>query len=279
MKKVILLFGLLILSVLSFTQTVSNIRPQTTIENKIEVSYEISGTKFNQKFNVSLYVSTDNGKTFKGPLKEVSGDIGKDIKKGKRMIVWDVLKEMPFTEETLIFDVRVETIDKPIKKKFFISYVGNLTTPLGLRFGNSHKMGWYIEARASILAKEKVSYIFSNGSIENYDKPGYYEFNGKNSFSAYYLGGGFTFQLTWNTFFYLGAGYGSEKRVFEIDEYNYGNDTKIGTSWVVKDTENYKGIELSTGIMQRFGNIVISAGGTIIEFKKANFTAGIGFSF
>ncbi len=269
-----------ILSFLSFTraQNVSDIKAQVSNDNKIHVSYKITGARFYQTFNIYLYISSDNGKTFAGPMKEVSGDVGDGIKEGNHVIIWDALKEMPFTKKDLIFDVRAITIDNPIKKKFFVSYVGNLITPVGVRIGNSHKLGWYIEARASLLANEKLPYNFVNGNIENWDKPGYYQSNGTENYSAYSIGAGLTFQLSWNTFFYLGGGYGSQKRIFEVYEYN-NDDNVIGNSWVVKDDESYTGAELSAGFMQRFGSIIISVGGTFLNFETPNFTAGIGFSF
>ncbi len=280
MKKIFIIINLMSLCLILPAQSVTNIVVEKTKKDKIKIWYEITSAKFNQKFNVSLYVSDDHGKTFKGPLKEVKGDVGKGIKEGKRMIIWDVMKEMPFVEKTLVFDVRVETIENPIGKKFFVSYIGNQVTPIGIRLGNSHKLGWFIEARASLLAKEKTAYSYNDGFIVNFNKPdAYYSTTGNEGYIAYYAGGGFTFQLGWNAFFYTGAGYGVEKRVFKIDEYSYDGDSKTGSSWVAVEVENYSGVEFSAGLMLRFGNIIISGGGTVLKFKKAGFTAGIGISF
>jgi sulfatase modifying factor 1 len=38
-------------------------------------------------------VSTDNGKTWSGPLTQVSGDVGKNISAGDKQITWNVLEE------------------------------------------------------------------------------------------------------------------------------------------------------------------------------------------
>lgn len=43
--------------------------------------------------DISLYVSTDGGSTFKGPLEKVSGDVGETVASGKCSIVWDPIAE------------------------------------------------------------------------------------------------------------------------------------------------------------------------------------------
>jgi len=247
--------------------------------NNIIVSYAISGAKFNQSFNISLYVSSDDGRTFEGPLQEVSGDVGEGIKKGNHKITWDVLKEMPFTEESLIFDVRAEVIEEAIKKSVFVSYVGNITTPIGLRVGMIGRVGWYAEGRMSLLATETVSYDYDGEKITNYDKPGYYEFNDNKGYSAMSIVGGVTFQPSWNFFLYIGAGYGKDYYIYEIDEFNYGDNTKIGQSWVKDINNSYSGIEVDAGAMVRIGKVLLSAGATTINFKIINWTAGVGISF
>ncbi|MEI8007030.1 MAG: hypothetical protein WCI48_12555, partial [Bacteroidota bacterium] len=47
----------------------------------VTIHYSISG-KFYQIFNISIYVSRDGGNNFIGPLKEVTGDVGQNIKRG-----------------------------------------------------------------------------------------------------------------------------------------------------------------------------------------------------
>lgn len=56
--------------------------------NKVIVTYTLDKTA-----DIYLFVSTDGGKTFKGPLKHVSGDAGKSISPGRRSITWDPISE------------------------------------------------------------------------------------------------------------------------------------------------------------------------------------------
>ena len=273
------LFAFLI-SIGVFAQKVSNIKA-TVSEDKILISYSVSGLKFNENLNISLYVSRDGGNTYQGPLKEVSGDIGEGIKEGNFKIYWDALKEMPFTDEELIFDVRAEKIIKEIKKSFFVSYSGNEMTPLGLRFGTIGKIGWYVEGRINLKPFESSQYKFNEGDviIPDYNKQGYYEFTGNNNYSAMSACAGITFQPTWNFFIYGGVGYGKEEYLMEIDEYSYDNNSNTGNALVKNKDHSYTGFEIDAGLIYRLGKFIISGGATTIIFETFGWTAGVGVSF
>src|SRR4030042_3043811 len=71
---------------------------------KIIVTYDITGANYFEQFTVALYVSTDDGRTFLGPLKEVTGDVGINISDGKyKTVTWNVLDEYPGFGGKLIF--------------------------------------------------------------------------------------------------------------------------------------------------------------------------------
>lgn len=72
-----------------YSQIVKNIEVIQDAKTVV-VSYELLSEKNCQ---VSLLISSDNGKTWIGPLKQVSGDVGEDVKSGKKQISWDVLAE------------------------------------------------------------------------------------------------------------------------------------------------------------------------------------------
>jgi uncharacterized protein (TIGR02145 family) len=73
----------------SYCQKVSNITFMQE-QSKIVVSYDLE-TKTPCK--VSLYVSTNGGATWQGPLKKVTGNVGYKVVSGKKNIVWNVLEE------------------------------------------------------------------------------------------------------------------------------------------------------------------------------------------
>jgi hypothetical protein len=246
--------------------------------DKITVKYVIHGLKFNQSLNISLFYSTDKGLTFTGPVTAVTGDTGKDIRNGNHQIIWDALKEVPFTKQDLVFDVRGELVEEKIEKSLFVSYVGNATTYLGLRVGSIGKIGWYIEGRMNLAGFEKSNYEYENGMVKDYDKPGYYEFTGNNGYSALFAGGGITYQGARDLFIYAGAGYGKENYLYEIDNFSYENDAKTSTSFV-KDPDSNEGAEVDAGIIYRFRKLLLTGGAATINFNTINWTAGIGICF
>ena len=58
---------------------------------ELEVSYQL---KADRPLTVQLYFSEDDGYTWKGPLKSVSGDVGRGVLAGKRKIIWNFAEEV-----------------------------------------------------------------------------------------------------------------------------------------------------------------------------------------
>jgi len=99
-----------------FSQTVSNVNYRQ-LDQQIEITYDLTGQKFYQHFNVAVYVSEDGGRTFTGPLKEVSGEVGDTIKQGyNKKILWNVFDEMPDISGQVLFQIRTVVLEKKPKK-------------------------------------------------------------------------------------------------------------------------------------------------------------------
>jgi uncharacterized protein (TIGR02145 family) len=85
--------------VIFFLFVFSGLKAQTVTVTNVEqdgqtlvVSYDITGGT--GKYEVSLHCSTDDGTTWAGPLKSVSGDVGKNIAAGQgKKITWTVLSD------------------------------------------------------------------------------------------------------------------------------------------------------------------------------------------
>jgi len=256
-------------------QKVGNVSSEVR-NGKVYVHYLVDA-KFYNEFNISLYVSRDNGQTYAGPLKEVTGDIGKVNKEGLKTIVWDPMKEMPFVSETLIFDVRAEIIRNKPKQSFFLMYVGNSTTYLGLRAGMLGRVGFYAEIRGNLMALNTGKYTYKDG-IVNYDQNGYYNFTGSNGYAAFSALAGVNLQPVNNLFLYMGVGYGKEDYLMKIDEFSYEGDVNIESSYVTYDQYSNSGVEIDLGVMYRIKMLMLSGGATMINFKTFGWTAGIGIS-
>ena len=89
MKKLIFLTVFVVLNFSIKAQKVSNIRAEQRGQDVV-VLYTLE-TK--AACDVNLYLSQDNGATWSDPLKNVSGDVGKNITAGEKQIIWKVLEE------------------------------------------------------------------------------------------------------------------------------------------------------------------------------------------
>lgn len=89
MKKTLFQIILFFLCFTVNAQKVSNIRAEQRGQD-IVVLYSLETTS---PCEVSLLLSQDNGVTWSSPLKNVSGDVGKNIAAGEKQINWKVLEE------------------------------------------------------------------------------------------------------------------------------------------------------------------------------------------
>ena len=76
------------------------------IDQKIQINYDLVGD--GNQYEVKLFVSSDEGKTWEGPLQQLSGDIGKDIAIGQnKTVIWDVLSEREKFQGDWVFGFEV----------------------------------------------------------------------------------------------------------------------------------------------------------------------------
>ncbi|OJJ15531.1 hypothetical protein BKI52_37230 [marine bacterium AO1-C] len=71
------------------------------LSEKINITYHlVEPKKRNLNYNVNIYYSTDLGKSFIGPMKVVSGDVGQGVPPGtSKQISWDFMTEAPTLAE------------------------------------------------------------------------------------------------------------------------------------------------------------------------------------
>ncbi|HER07319.1 MAG TPA: hypothetical protein ENO20_00265 [Bacteroides sp.] len=109
MLRSLLLLPVLLISYISFAQTVENIRVETEGE-KIKIHYRIGGSTEAQLYRVTLTCSLDGGDRFEP--KAVIGDVGMNIRGGKSYytIVWDVFEDVDDVGSAEFF-VKVEMME------------------------------------------------------------------------------------------------------------------------------------------------------------------------
>ncbi|WP_396165976.1 fibrobacter succinogenes major paralogous domain-containing protein [Flavobacterium sp.] len=106
MKKLLLI--IFFIGLYSTAQKASNITTRQELSTII-VSYDLEAEL---PCKVSLYVSTNGGTTWQGPLNKVSGDVGNKITSGSHNITWNVLEEFEELKgENIKFQVKAAIID------------------------------------------------------------------------------------------------------------------------------------------------------------------------
>lgn len=261
-----------------FAQRIENVR-FIPVGNNVEVYYTVAGLKFNQTLTTSIYASTDGGVTFQGPLKYVTGEFGPGMVNGQHKVTWEATKEIPLNNITLVFDVRADVVETPVKKDFFVALSGNQVTPLGLRVGLLGKTGFYVSFQSNFSPGLTGSYTYEDNALIDYNGFGWYEFTSENKKAAWTACAGATFQAGRNFFIYTGAGYGKYEVLYEIKEYSYEDDALLGTNYGKDSDLSVAGFALEAGIIIITGKLLLMGGANVINFKMPGWIAGIGISF
>lgn len=196
MKRLFLFITALTISLVSFAQTVENIRIEPEGDN-IKISYRIGGSTEAQLYNVFLTCSMDGGERFEP--KAVIGDVGQNIRGGKSFntVIWDVFEDVeevgsveffikvelisdmstPATtpqqevqqriepeqeQETGAFDPGFESRQTKQKAEFdrrtFLAYNGSVFNPFGFSGGMVGNWGFYGSLRLGYFNEYWESY-------------------------------------------------------------------------------------------------------------------------
>ena len=96
---------------IAVAQNVSNIRVQQH-DTLLVVTYNLAA-----KANIEAFISFDGGTTYRGPLKYVTGAVGKGVLPEKdKIFVWDVIKEVGYIDASNAVIKIVSTGEKPPKE-------------------------------------------------------------------------------------------------------------------------------------------------------------------
>jgi uncharacterized protein (TIGR02145 family) len=112
MKLLVIVLNCMVINLAMQAQTVRNVKA-TQEGQRIAIAYELVCT---QPAEINLFLSEDNGQTWKALKTGVSGDVGTRITQGNKVIFWDVLQSKEkLVGNAFVFKVKVGEEFKTVK--------------------------------------------------------------------------------------------------------------------------------------------------------------------
>lgn len=287
MKRSLLYCILALLPFSIFAENATNVRVRQQGKDII-VIYDLSESSY-----VQLSMSV-NGTDFI-PLKEVEGDIGTRVSKGKdRQIIWHPLQEQEsFVAENVRF--RVVALDpyqfyalpkykggKTNIETFILGEIAYSPVPqlsYGLTFGQMYKygLGWFVDFRSNFNFRSANNGLkCTQGGYVNGELPFY---SGRKQSSSMVCHAGLVFDILdavkvqrnrFNSFgLYVGMGYGWRRLLWETTD----------GKWVEYAPTSYKGFCANIGLQGSIYGFTLRAGINTIGFKYTEIEAGLGWTF
>jgi hypothetical protein len=216
-KKIVRLIGFLFVFLLiQFDVNASNrVRSVNAYQsgNLIIVDYELT-----QGANIELQVYINGQYTYSS--KSPSGDVGYNIKAGKKRIVWDVLKDYDeFKYDNVQF--KVYSYGKTyVPWSNFIMVNGGFTSlpdySYGLTYALVKRSGFYISALSNFHFKFRADYVGNSDASVGYNH--YYPlYTGEKEYTKLTATIGYIGRLGAPIYLYFGGGYGYRGLFYETE--------------------------------------------------------------
>lgn len=144
----------------AYAQKVSNISSRQE-QNTIIVSYDLETPT---PCKISLYVSTDGGNIWQGPLKKIDSNYTESVTKGTHEIIWNVLEEFEeLSGNEISFKITAESINKnnvasiypdDNQKKIYLAEIEKLNKAIKLNPKNASAYKARAELRLKLDSSE-----------------------------------------------------------------------------------------------------------------------------
>lgn len=269
MRKTIILTAILVAfsAIAAKAQQIVNVSQKN---NDIVVEYDLT----NAADFVRLYVSLDGGETYRGPLKEVSGDLTNVPAGYNHIITWHVLREFgtdAFEGDQVRFKLSVKLKEKWYKETF-ITFNGAYSflpqASFGFSVGQVKHFGWFV----SVMSNGNFSgFSYASDCDGNgYTSEGYLpSYTGEKSKMRLSVMGGGVMRLSGPLCARVGVGYGNRTMRWQVNDGSWNR---------IKDS-SFEGVDLSAGLQLNLSHFVMSLEAVTTQFQTIEGKLGLGYSW
>lgn len=249
---------------------VTNIRAKQE-DKMVTIKYDLS-----TRSDVRLLISIDDGQHYTDTMK-VTGMVNKIVSAGKNKVIrWQAFKDLGYGDYPEIrFKFITEEKQQPNIKRIpnitFVTLNGAYTNTqnpsVGFTYGQVQKFGWFATIMSGFhfagLAPAAVS--DAEGFVGE-DLPFYKDEYAKTVLSI--MGGG-VMRLNDMMYLKVGAGFGNRSLSWKT----------LDDRWVRNGGYSAVGVDVSAGLMFRFGGFVLSLDAVTTNFSIYEGRIGLGYSF
>lgn len=272
----ILLFYGVIPSV--FAQRISDVHFEQ-FGRTIQVHYTLDRLSYDSYVMLDLYVSTDGGANFIGPLVRVQGDIGRVETEGMKSVIWQAMDEWGSLDGEVVFEIRGDVLKKKSKVENLLMYNVSGSSYFGLMYGIVARWGGYIRGKTDFSFVD-APYTCNTSGVFDYEKAGDYYVVGKESQrSRLGITAGALYRPWPFLYLYAGAGYGFRRLIWHAQTFDYITDKPSGELWAVNTRYSAEGVEAELGLIYRYKRLGISVGINAVDFSFFEVNGAVGIFF
>lgn len=272
----ILLFYGVIPSV--FAQRISDVHFEQ-FGRTIQVHYTLDRLSYDSYVMLDLYVSTDGGANFVGPLVRVQGDIGRVETEGMKSVIWQAMDEWGSLNGEVVFEIRGDVLKKKSKVENLLMYNVSGSSYFGLMYGIVVRWGGYIRGKTDFSFVD-APYTCNTSGVFDYEKAGNYYVVGKESQRSRLGITAGALYCPWPfLYLYAGAGYGFRRLIWHAQTFDYITDKPSGELWAVNTRYSAEGVEAELGLIYRYKRLGISVGINAVAFSFFEVNGAVGIFF
>jgi len=264
-----------------YAQKAENISKKLINQNtQIEITYSIANVKSDRTYNCSLWLSVDNGNTYIGPLREVSGDEGEVVStQGEKLrMVWTIDNELLDQTDKMKFQVRVKVQKSGLSQISFVMNQYSPIAPYGAFVGVRRFNGAYLKLQSNFTFSS-ADYNASAEGILDFKGDGYWVIGDQSKISSLITTCGLIRELETGIFIYAGLGYGQVKKFWSYKSF-MPDDTPDKNGFALVKENSHVGLASECGMIYVVAKkFPVSAGIQNINLGFWTYSAGIGYLF